>query len=121
MESSTSPAFVDPNMTVSNTSSFGGDMSTTLTDLKEKITNWLKQDRSYATVLIAILVALAIFVFSHEKLYELTNQYIGETVDKDGTPSTRGLLLHSVLAGLVVGLLVYVGFNEVVGNWRNKL
>ncbi len=119
MQSQTSTVSVDPNLTVSDTSSNG--MSEIFTKTKDKVKHLLKQDRAYATVLVSLLVIVAIFVFSHEKLYELTNQYIGETVNKDGIPTTKGLVTHSILGGAVVGLLVYFGFTQVVGTWRNKL
>ena len=84
--------------------------------IKTRTKQFLGTNKGTASVLVGLLVALAIFVFAHEKTYELTNQYLspylGKLVDDDKTPSNRGMLLHSVLGGLIVGLAVYFAFDQ---------
>jgi hypothetical protein len=87
--------------------------------------NFLKTDKGTASILIGILVTLSIFVFAHEKTYEITNRYLspylGKLVDDDKTPSNTGMLLHSALGGLIVGLVIYFAFDQFLVSWKKQL
>jgi hypothetical protein len=109
-----------PNMNTSVSATSSANMSS-FDKVKTNVKNFLLQDRGTATVLVGLLVAFAIFIFSHEKTYQLTNKYIGGTVDKDNTPSDKGMLLHATFGGLVVGIIVYLGYTEVLTSWKKFL
>lgn len=55
-------------------------------------------------LLLALAVAVIVFVVSQKKVYELTNRVVGDLVDELGAPTQKGVVVHA----LVGGVLFYV-------------
>lgn len=55
----------------------------------------------------AVLVAVIFWVLSQKFMYDLTNKVIS-TEDASGNPSSKGVLVHAVVAGLLMLVLCWL-------------
>jgi len=126
MSSPTSSEMPPANMTLSSTSNSLMQRAQSLIPSVEGVKAVLKEARVSAAVIVAVCVAIAIFVFSQDKVYELSNQYLGKYVGPTVDPVTKkptqtGLIVHGVVGALVVGVVVYFGYSEVMDQLKKML
>ena len=59
-------------------------------------------------IILSLAVMVIIFVVSQKKVYDMTNKYIGDEVDEIGCPTQKGILVHAVIGGLLLGLVAWL-------------
>jgi hypothetical protein len=101
------------------------NMSALADSLKTKVKNFLKPVPVSMGVFAALLVFLAVLVFNLKETYKFTNKYlstlVGKTLDEEkDCPSQRGVIIHSIVAALIAGALVYY-FHDTALNQLKKL
>jgi len=64
-------------------------------------------------LLLSIALSCVFFVVSHPQIYALTQKMLGPVlrITRDGTPTTSGLLVHSVVFALIAQL--YLKFSKL--------
>jgi hypothetical protein len=85
----------------------------TFDSLKNNVRDFFKSVPASMGVFSALLVLLAVLLFNHKSVYRFTNKnlsdLVGKTMDEEkDCPNQRGLIVHSIVAALVAGLLVYL-------------
>jgi hypothetical protein len=120
MDSVTSLDSVPSNFVASPTS------SANMSSLKVTVKNFLKPVPVSMGLFSALLVFLSVLVFNNKEVYKFTNKnlsnLVGKTMDEEkDCPSARGVIVHSIVAALVAGLLVYFFHDAALDKLKNLL
>jgi len=120
MMSTTSSFEVPNNMTTSPTSSPFSSLS--ISSLKKA----LKRIPIAAGIAVAVLVCVSVFLLNQKGLYKLTNLYLGNLVgptydEEKKCPTSRGVLVHSILGALLFGGVVYLVYDRVIQHYKKAL
>jgi hypothetical protein len=65
----------------------------------------------YKESILSIAVAIIIFVINQKKVYDFTSQlsFMQDNVDELGCPTQKGILIHSILGGIIfLGVAYFV-------------
>lgn len=59
-------------------------------------------------LILAIVVAIIFYVLSQNSVYDFTSKYIDDQVDELGKPTQKGILVHSVIGGLLFMMVAWL-------------